>query len=105
MENYFSNLSAIFKALSDETRLRMLALLLRRSELSVADFQDILGEGQSKVSRHLAVLLRQGIVENRRDGTRMFYRVAEALSPELLSLFDPLRRLLGGARAADLDRG
>ena len=66
----------IFKALADETRLRILALLTRR-ELCVCDLMAILDLPQSTVSRHLAYLRNSGWVEDRRQGVWMFYRLAE----------------------------
>ncbi|MGF1452639.1 MAG: ArsR/SmtB family transcription factor [Opitutales bacterium] len=60
------------KLLADPTRLRLLSLL-RREELSVAELQEVLGMGQSRISSHLA-LLRQGeLVSDRKEGKRSFY--------------------------------
>jgi ArsR family transcriptional regulator len=62
----------IFKALSEEIRLRML-LLLTHGELCVCDLMAAFGEPQSKISRHLAYLKQSGLVKNRRVGTWMHY--------------------------------
>ena len=67
----------IFKALSDETRLRILALL-GQGELCVCDLMAILELPQSTVSRHLAYLRHAGLVEDRRQGVWMYYRLAAA---------------------------
>ncbi len=64
--------TSIFKALSDETRLRILKLLLKK-ELCVCEIEAALNLHQSKVSRHLTVLRSVGLVEDRRDGTWIFY--------------------------------
>ena len=64
--------TSIFKALSDETRIRILRLLLKR-ELCVCELEAALNLPQSKVSRHLTVLRSVGLVEDRRDGTWIFY--------------------------------
>ncbi|MCZ6671420.1 MAG: metalloregulator ArsR/SmtB family transcription factor [Verrucomicrobia bacterium] len=73
------------KLLSDPTRLRLLRLLVTE-ELSVAELQDILNMGQSRISSHLG-LLRQGeLVEDRRDGKKSFYHVNRNLAPETKSL-------------------
>ena len=61
-----------FKALSDETRLRLL-LVLNRYELNVNELVDILGMGQSRVSRHLKILTGAGLLDYRRDGLWVFY--------------------------------
>jgi len=62
----------LFSALSDRTRLRIVNLLARGS-LCVCDIQRILGQPQSSVSRHLALLKSAGLVRDRRDGLRIFY--------------------------------
>lgn len=66
----------LFKALSDETRLRLLALL-SQGELCVCELMALLKLPQSTVSRHLAYLRHAGLVEDRRQGAWMYYRLAE----------------------------
>ncbi|MBW2543190.1 MAG: metalloregulator ArsR/SmtB family transcription factor [Deltaproteobacteria bacterium] len=70
-------LSDVFKALSDETRLQMLGLLLEEGELCVCDFVDVLEITQSKASRHLRHLVNAGLLDDRRDGTWVHFRIAE----------------------------
>jgi ArsR family transcriptional regulator len=68
----------VFKALADETRLRMFRLLTQQ-ELCVCEIEDILDLPQSLVSNHLAVLRRNGLVESRRDAEDarwIFYRAS-----------------------------
>jgi ArsR family transcriptional regulator, arsenate/arsenite/antimonite-responsive transcriptional repressor len=65
-----------FRGLSDLTRLRIINLLLRK-ELCGCDIQRLLGITQPLVSRHLVYLKRSGLVADRRDGFRVFYRLAE----------------------------
>ena len=65
-----------FKALADETRLRILWLLLAKEELCVCDLMAVLGITQSKASRHLRYLFHQGLVNDRREGVWMYYRLA-----------------------------
>jgi len=60
------------RLLADPTRLRLL-LLLEEEELSVAELQDILGMGQSRISSHLAQLKRAGVVQDRRAGKNVYY--------------------------------
>lgn len=62
----------MFKALGDETRLRILKLLLKK-ELCVCELEAALNLPQSKVSRHLTVLRSAGLVEDRREGLWIFY--------------------------------
>lgn len=70
---------ATFDALADATRRRILALLVDQGELCVCELSTALGLIQPKVSRHLGVLRDAGVVLSRRDGTWMFYRLAEAM--------------------------
>lgn len=67
--------TAIFKALADDTRLRILNLL-RQREICVCEIVDVLGLCQSKVSRHLATLKHAGLVSCRRDGPWIYYSLA-----------------------------
>ena len=69
----------IFNALADETRLRILNLL-NVGELCVCDIIKVLKEPQSKISRHLAYLRRAGLVEGRKDGLWMHYRLSKPAS-------------------------
>lgn len=79
-------LAALFRALGDETRLRIF-LLLARGEFCVCEIEDMLGLSQSLVSNHLAVLRRLGLVRSRRDeedARWIFYR-ADAAAAAVLS--------------------
>ncbi len=69
-------LEQYFKALGDTNRLRILNLLLH-GELCVCDIQYVLEATQPNVSRHLAYLKNSGLVLDRRDGYRIFYRIAD----------------------------
>src|SRR5450432_734849 len=68
-------LDLLFRALADPTRLRLLNLIADR-EICVCYFVEILRISQPKISRHLAYLRRAGIVEARRQGRWMHYRLA-----------------------------
>lgn len=63
---------ALFKALSDSTRLRVMVLLAEK-ELCVCQIEEALNLSQVKVSRHLNVLRHAGMVESRRDGLWVYY--------------------------------
>jgi ArsR family transcriptional regulator len=65
-----------FKALSDETRLRIM-MLLTQGDLCVCDLMFVLDEPQSKVSRHLAYLKHSGLTNSRRAGVWMHYWLKE----------------------------
>lgn len=66
----------LFKALSDETRLRIVALLTQ-GELCVCDLMDVLEEPQSKISRHLGYLKHSGLTYSKRVGVWMHYGLRE----------------------------
>jgi ArsR family transcriptional regulator len=67
----------LFKALSDPTRLRLTLLLAVRGETCVCVLGQALGEPEFKISRALGVLRRAGVVEARREGTWMHYRLPD----------------------------
>src|SRR2546421_3259525 len=67
---------SLLRLLADPTRLRLL-LLLEEEELSVAELQEILGMGQSRISSHLAQLKHAGVVEDRRAGKNVYYGLTE----------------------------
>jgi ArsR family transcriptional regulator len=73
------------KLLSDPTRLRLLALLMRE-ELSVAELQEILGMAQSRISSQLAQLRQAGFVADRREGKKAFYSLRTGLPPRQYAL-------------------
>ena len=75
----------ILKTLSDPTRLRLLALV-GREELSVAELQEILGMGQSRISSQLALLRQVNLVSDRREGKNAFYSLRANLPPKTLAL-------------------
>ncbi len=74
----------LLSALADPTRLRILAAL-RENELSVAELQEVLGIGQSRISNHLAQLKSVGLLRDRREGQKAYYRRAE-MGREIWSL-------------------
>jgi ArsR family transcriptional regulator len=95
-------LAGIFKALADETRLRMLALLLDRPELCVCHFERVLEITQSKASRHLRYLLNAGLLQDRREGVWMYYRLAEGMGAQRRLILAAVRESLDPALKADL---
>ncbi len=73
------------KILSDPTRLRLVALV-SREELSVAELQEILGMGQSRISSQLALLRQAGLVSDRREGKKAFYSLSPGLGAKQQAL-------------------
>jgi len=70
------DLEQLFKGLADQTRLRILNLLIH-GELCVCDIQYVLGSSQPNVSRHLIYLKNSGLLLDRREGARIYYRLAQ----------------------------
>ena len=87
------------RLLADDTRLRLL-LLLQQEELSVAELQEILGLGQSRISSHLAQLRAAQLVSDRRAGKHIYYTLhAEGFSSELAAVLAAAAAEVGEARA------
>ena len=72
-----SPLSALFQALADPSRLRIVALL-RSMELSVGELAQLLGQSQPRVSRHVRILADSGLVVRRKEGSWVFLMLADA---------------------------
>ena len=69
----------MFRMLADSTRLRLLMLLASEGELCVCELTHALELSQPKISRHLAQLRESGLLQTRREGQWMYYRIAPAL--------------------------
>jgi ubiquinone/menaquinone biosynthesis C-methylase UbiE/DNA-binding transcriptional ArsR family regulator len=95
-----------FRLLGDPARVRLL-LLLEREELSVAELQEILARGQSQISTHLSQLKQAGLVEDRRTGKNIFYRLKAAAGAEgkvLAQVLAVLRRAVTDIPEAERDQ-
>lgn len=79
-----------FRILGHPARVRILELL-REGERTVGDLQDQLGLDSSGTSQHLGALRKQGLLESRREGTSVYYRVRD---PRLFQLFEVTRQIL-----------
>ncbi len=97
------DLADLFTALSDPSRLGMLALLQRHGEMCVCDIQEVLGVTQSRASRHLQVLRRAGLVQDRRVGSWVHYRLADRPAGRQRLLLRTLPKLVDDAAAATID--
>lgn len=98
-----ARVARVHKALSDETRLRIVHLLLVYEELCVCDVEALLEVSQSRASRNLKALKQAGLIDGRRQGTWAYYRIPDGLLPLLTPLAGTLRadpRVRG-----DLERG
>ncbi len=84
----------LFKALADETRLKILWLLMGHEELCVCDIMGVLGITQSKASRHLRYLFNAGLVTDRREGLWMYYKISVAFGSREGKLLQVLKEIL-----------
>lgn len=94
----------LFKALADETRLRILSLLFSEGELCVCDIIAVLKLPQSTVSRHLAYLRKAGWVSDRRCGLWMYYSVVNRENVFQKGLTEFLRQNLAALPVSAADR-
>ncbi len=93
-----------FKALSDETRLRILNLLLER-ECCVCEVMQVLELSQTRASRNLAVLYDAGFLKLRKDGLWSLYSLDHAgIEEHLFDLVQAVKKGLEGNKAVVLDR-
>ncbi|MBS1810035.1 MAG: metalloregulator ArsR/SmtB family transcription factor [Acidobacteria bacterium] len=79
-DNDLAQLERLLTACADQTRMRILNMLADEGEISVWYLVEVLQTNQPKVSRHLAYLKRAGLVTDRKDGLRVYYRLASPLS-------------------------
>lgn len=99
-------LTALFQALADSTRLRILALL-RAMELSVGELAQLLGQSQPRVSRHVRILSDSGLIGRRKEGSWVYLQLADPERTQsmfkLYQEFDAEAEQLFTADAARLD--
>ena len=88
----------LFLALSDKTRLRLLALMAD-GEVPVGFLADKLGESQPKISRHLAYLRSAGLVSTRRDGKWIYYGIEVQDDDAVARVLDSTLRSILGEKA------
>ena len=104
MAKQMADMETLFKALADATRLRILGLLLT-GEVCVCDIHESLKIPQPKASRHLAYLRRAGLVETRRDGLWIHYRLGKFSDPVLAAIADAVRHALTHLDTVHRDAG
>ena len=99
-----STLANKFKALSEDVRLQILALIVQHGEVCVCEVERVLEISQSKASRHLRYLLNAGLVHDQRDGLWIYYRLAESDSEADRRFHDSVRALLADVALPDVER-
>jgi len=102
MSKQLLQMERLFRALADQTRLRILGLLLT-GEVCVCHIHESLRIPQPKASRHLAYLRRAGLVETRRDGLWVHYRLAVSSEPILRIVQQAVAQALRHAEAVQRD--
>jgi len=95
-------LTRLFRALGDETRLRIVALL-SHGELCVCHLEAALDLNQSTASRHLGILRAAGVVDCRREGTWVYYRITDQDHATVAKALDVLTTTFGTERALRSD--
>jgi ArsR family transcriptional regulator len=93
----------LFRALADKTRLRLLNLI-GADEVCVCYFVEVLKTHQPKISRHLAYLRKAGIVNARREGKWMHYRIIEPGDAQAAAVLKNIRQWLAQDREMQRDR-
>ncbi len=88
------DLARVFKALADESRLRILNLIFRTGEICVCDIESITGFTQTKTSRHLLYLRNAQLVDSRQQGLWMLYSIAKPKNEEHEKLLKYLKEIL-----------
>ena len=102
-ESVLKEMEAFFLAMADKTRLRLLNLM-RNEEICVCFFTEVLGESQPKISRHLAYLRNAGVVEARRDGKWMHYRIRRPSDENAALVLDEILNWLDSREELRRDR-
>lgn len=97
------HIALVYKALGEETRIRMVNLLAEIGEVCVCDLESALEITQSKTSRHLRVLKEADIVVDRREGAWIYYRVHDDLSETAREAVATLRRTYGRSQEGERD--
>lgn len=95
-------LTKLFRALGDETRVRILALLVH-GELCVCHIMKALELSQPNVSRHLGILRMAGVVDARRDGTWVYYKLAAQEHEAVQEVLASVTKAFGAERAIRAD--
>ncbi len=104
MARPLDRMAALFQALGDATRLRILGLLLT-GEVCVCHIHESLHIPQPKASRHLAYLRRAGLVDTRRDGLWVFYRLTDFDDPAVATIRQAVSHALADLETVRRDTG
>ena len=84
-DEHIEQASRALKAMSHPLRLKILCVLGDR-EVSVQDIVESVGTSQSNISQHLAILRDKGVLRTRKDANRVYYRVGDTRTLQLISM-------------------
>ncbi|WP_114781845.1 ArsR/SmtB family transcription factor [Botryobacter ruber] len=82
----------VFKALADESRIRIISLILHNKEMCISDLEQVLDFTQTKTSRHLSYLRGAGLVTPRKIDQWVFYSLKEETADVLTQIYSYLER-------------
>lgn len=82
---YIEQASRAMKAMSHPLRLKILCVL-GDQEVSVQEIVELVGTSQSNISQHLAIMRDKGVLRTRKDANRVFYRVGDSRTLEVISM-------------------
>ncbi|MDX5422474.1 MAG: metalloregulator ArsR/SmtB family transcription factor [Hymenobacteraceae bacterium] len=82
----------VLKALADESRIRILNLILRNKEMCTSDLEQVLDFTQTKTSRHLAYLRNAGLVSSRKQDQWVYYSVKDEAADFVGQIFNYMER-------------
>ena len=94
--------SKIFKALSEKTRLEILKLLLKKKEMCVGGFVEKLKITQSKASRHLRYLVNVGLLNDRQEAVRVYFRISDNPEPVQAQVLEMLKVMFNKPVSSEL---
>ena len=103
LDQRLAELEQLFLALSDKTRMRLLAVM-NGTEVSVGYLAETLDQSQPKISRHLAYLRNSGLVSTRREGKSIYYAINHRSPEAVFGLLSMTLDLLNGERARPAPR-
>jgi ArsR family transcriptional regulator len=84
-DEHIEQAARAIKAMSHPLRLKILCVLGKR-ELAVQDIVDLVGTSQSNISQHLAILRDKGVLRTRKDANRVYYRVSDTRTLQLIGM-------------------
>jgi len=98
------NLIKILKAMSDESRVRILAILKEKQNLCVCEIREIIGLSQPAISSHLKILENAGLIQNVKDGKWVNYRLNDKLEVNIKELLDNILLSLKDSSKINFDK-